>query len=85
LPAPMFPLSCRALRGTKSQHTDSSRFGVSIAVAGSEQSRHSRWKPGPSTYYIQNMRIVEEMNSEKNMPVLVMNAAGYVQKMPAVE
>jgi hypothetical protein len=25
------------------------------------------------------------MNSEKNMPVLVMNAAGYVQKIPAVE
>jgi hypothetical protein len=25
------------------------------------------------------------MNSEKNMPVRVMNSAGYVQKMPAVE
>ena len=25
------------------------------------------------------------MNSEKNMPVRVMNAAGYVQKIPAVE
>lgn len=39
----------------------------------------------PNTHYIQNMSIVEAMNSEKNMPVLVMNAAGYVQKMPAVE
>jgi hypothetical protein len=25
------------------------------------------------------------MNSEKNMPVRVMNSAGYVQKIPAVE
>lgn len=30
------------------------------------------------------MRIVEAMNSEKNMPVLVMKGAGYVLKIPAV-
>jgi len=34
---------------------------------------------------MQTIRIVEAMNSEKNIPVLVMNAAGYGQKMPAVE
>ncbi len=38
-----------------------------------------------STYYMQNIRMVDAMNSEKNIPVLVMNEAGYVQKMPAVE
>jgi hypothetical protein len=32
---------------------------------------------------MQNIRIELAMNSEKNMPVLVMKAAGYVQKMPA--
>ncbi len=31
------------------------------------------------------MRIVEAMNSEKNWPVFVMNGAGYVQKIPAVD
>jgi hypothetical protein len=35
--------------------------------------------------YMQNIKIVEAINSEKNMPVRVMNAAGYVQKIPAVE
>jgi hypothetical protein len=34
---------------------------------------------------MQNIRMVDAMNSEKNIPVLVMNEAGYVQKMPAVE
>lgn len=29
--------------------------------------------------------MVLAMNSEKNMPVRVMNDAGYVQKIPAVE
>lgn len=30
-----------------------------------------------------HIRSVLAMNSEKNIPVLVMNSAGYVQKMPA--
>ena len=34
---------------------------------------------------MQNIRIVLAMNSEKNIPVRVMNEAGYVQKMPAVD
>jgi hypothetical protein len=34
---------------------------------------------------MQNIKIVEAINSEKNIPVRVMNAAGYVQKIPAVE
>ncbi len=33
---------------------------------------------------MQNMRIAEAMNSEKNWPILVMNSAGYVAKIPAV-
>lgn len=31
-----------------------------------------------------NIRIEDARNSEKNIPVRVMNGAGYVQKMPAV-
>lgn len=34
---------------------------------------------------MQNINIVEAMNSEKNWPVFVMKGAGYVQKIPAVE
>jgi hypothetical protein len=34
---------------------------------------------------MQNIKMALAMNSEKNMPVLVMKAAGYVQKIPAVE
>jgi hypothetical protein len=31
-----------------------------------------------------NIKIEEARNSEKNMPVRVINGAGYVQKIPAV-
>ncbi len=34
---------------------------------------------------MQNIKMVEAMNSEKNIPVRVMKAAGYVQNMPPVE
>ncbi len=33
---------------------------------------------------MQNIRMVDAMNSEKNIPVRVMKAAGYVQNIPAL-
>jgi hypothetical protein len=40
-----------------------------------------------SSYMLKDLftKIVLAMSSEKNMPVFVMKAAGYVQNMPAVE